>query len=201
MTLTQFHFSFYQALLLAAAWMEEGRCSSVLVGATEECGAVMEYVCSARIRLARSGRIEPLRFGTPGAVPGEGSVFFLLTREEPRRRYAELRVAGASRASRPDLVLVDADGLTSDEMSYRQIDAAVPVAAYSPLFGSMLTGTAFHCAAAALMLRDGERFACPVTENPHGLDFPVASEPLELREIECVRYDCGGERAAVRIHR
>jgi 3-oxoacyl-[acyl-carrier-protein] synthase II len=207
MTLTQFHLSFHQAIVLASAWMQEGRCSRVLVGATEECGSVMEYVCSTRIRLARSGRIEPLRCGaTPEAVPGEGSIFFLLTRDEPPRRYCELRAidfpaAQGALAPSADLVLLDADGFTSDETSYLHAAGASPVAAYSPVFGSMMTGTAFHCAAAALMLRAQARIACPVTQNPHGLTFPVSSEPARLEEIQCLRFDCDGRRGVVRVRR
>lgn len=199
-TLTQFHLSFHQALLLASAWMSEGRCSHVLVGATEECGAVMEYVCRERLRLAPDGRIEPLRFAPePAAVPGEGSVFFVVSREEASRRYGTLEVATAPSLDEADLVLVDADGLTEDETCYREVRRARSVAAYSPVFGSMMTGTAFHCAAGLLMLRDRVRFASPTTENPHALSIPLVSESADLRRIECIRHGCGGQLGVVRI--
>lgn len=201
-TLTQFHFSFHQALLLASAWLSEGRCAQVLVGATEECGAVLEYVCRERIRLAPGGRIEPLRFAAePAAVPGEGSVFFVLTRERTSRCYGELEVAQVPSVDEADLLLVDADGLTEDETSYQAVDRARPVAAYSPVYGSMMTGTAFHCAAALIMLRDQVRFASPATENPHGLTAPRQSAPAALRTIACIRHGCDDEVGVVRIRR
>lgn len=202
MTLTQFHLSFHQALLLASAWMSEGRCSHVLVGATEECGAVMEYVCRERIRLAPGGRIEPLRFGAqPEAVPGEGSVFFVLARDAASRCYGKLEVPRVPSVDEADLVLVDADGLTEDETPYQAVDRVRPVAAYSPVYGSMMTGTAFHCAAAMVMLRNQVRFALPATENPHGLTVPLVSEPADLRSIECIRHGCGDQVGVVRISR
>ncbi|MBM4243702.1 MAG: hypothetical protein FJ148_07800 [Deltaproteobacteria bacterium] len=201
-TLTQFHLSFHQALLVASAWLSEGRCSHVLVGAAEECGAVMEYVCRERIRLAPDGRIEPLRFGAaPEAVPGEGSVFFVLARDRASRCYGTLEVAPAPSLDAADLVLVDSDGLTEDETPYRAVAGARAVAAYSPVYGSMMTGTAFHCAAALLMLRDRLRFAVPVTENPHRLTVPLLPEPSDPVRIECIRHGCGEQVGSVRISR
>jgi 3-oxoacyl-[acyl-carrier-protein] synthase II len=202
MTLTQFHLSFHQGLLLASAWLQEGRCSRVLVGATEECGRVMEYVSHERIRFAGEGRIEPLRCApAPEAVPGEGSVFFLFTRDEPPHRYGEIETIESSTTDPADLVLLDADGLTEDESDYLLVAGASSVASYSPIFGSMMTGTALHCAAAALMVRDQVRFGCPATRNPHRLDVPVVTEPASLEEIQCIRFACDGERGTVRIRR
>ena len=86
LTVTQFGWSFHQALILARAWIHEGRCENVLVGSVEECGTVMEYICSKKLEIAEDGRIRPFEFSpSPSAVPGEGSVFLLLTGEQRRR--------------------------------------------------------------------------------------------------------------------
>lgn len=204
MTLTQFHHTFHQALALASAWLDEGRCKRVLVGATEECGAVMEYVCERRLRLAKNGRIEPLSFrNDPAAVPGEGSVFFLLTKEEPPRPYGRLEVALPGETAptpRPDLLLLDADGLTQDETAYRApAEGAARVASYTPVFGSLMTASAFHCAAGALMLRQQTLYPTPAVENPLALPVPAASEPASLHHVSCLRLDCDGSPATITL--
>jgi hypothetical protein len=60
-------FPFESALELADAWLKEGRCDVVLVGATEECSEVYVHAVS---------RMWGERF-----VPGEGSFFFRCERE------------------------------------------------------------------------------------------------------------------------
>ena len=108
LTVTQFGSSFHQALILARAWIQEGRCEHVLVGSVEECGTVMEYICSKKLRIAEDGRIRPFEFSrSPSAVPGEGSVFLLLSGEDRGKRYCELGGVfqnGESAEGDPDLL-------------------------------------------------------------------------------------------------
>jgi hypothetical protein len=66
LNLADLAFSFESALTLADAWLEEGRCDVVLVGATEELSDVYVHAVS---------RVWGTRF-----VPGEGSFFFRLER-------------------------------------------------------------------------------------------------------------------------
>lgn len=206
LTLTQFAFSFHQALLLARAWLNEGRCKYVLVGTVDECGAVMEYVCRQKLRTPADGKIRPFRFSKePEAVPGEGSAFFLLTHEQAPKTYCEIagvsfapKAAGAS----PDLCLIDADGMSGDESGYRSaIPAGAPVAAYTPIFGSMMAGGCFHCVAAALMLEKRTRYACPVPDNPFGLALCDGSHSVPPREASCVRHGCDGRTAVVTLRK
>jgi 3-oxoacyl-[acyl-carrier-protein] synthase II len=206
LTLTQFSFSFHQALILASAWLQEGRCKAVLVGSAEECGTVMEYICSRKLNLADDGRIRPFEFSaSPAAVPGEGSVFLLLTAGDTPKRYCGLRsVSGSAEAGEedPDLRILDADGMSGDETAYRETAGRdVMVAGYSPVFGSMMTGSAFHCAAAALMLLKQIRYACPVRDNPHGMRLCTATEQEKIEKIQCVKYDCFHEKAVIELTR
>jgi len=207
LTLTQFAFSFHQALILAEAWLEEGRCGSVLVGCAEECGVVMEYICREKLRIAEDGKIRCFDFSaSPLAVPGEGSVFFLLTRGDETTRYCEISGAsldGKEVAGDLDLCILDCDGMGGDETPYREVGEAgsreLVIGGYSPLFGSMMTGSAFNCAAAALMLMKQTRYACPVQENPHGLRICTRTERAQISRIQCVKYDCCSERAVIEL--
>jgi 3-oxoacyl-[acyl-carrier-protein] synthase II len=206
LTLTQFSFSFHHALMLASAWIEEERCESVLVGTAEECGAVMEYICSRKLPIAADGRIRPFEFSpSPSAVPGEGSLFLLLTRGDAPKRYCEIRRVSLDDEvpqREPDLYLLDADGMSEDETIYSRIayhDALI--AGYSPLFGSMMTGSSFHCAAAALTLINQTRYACPVQDNPHAIKLCTATEKAQIETIQCVKYDCFRQKATIELAR
>jgi 3-oxoacyl-[acyl-carrier-protein] synthase II len=206
LTVTQFGLSFHQALLIGRAWISEGRCGNVLVGSAEECGTVMEHICSRRLPIAEDGKIRPFGFSrAPSAVPGEGSVFLLLRGEEAPGGYCELRgvcFGAEAGSSTPDLCIIDADGLSDDETRYQEsASREVAVAGYAPLFGSMMTGSAFHCAAAALMLKSRSRYACPITDNPHRIGLCTSTGPSDLERIHCVKYDCSGERAVIELAR
>lgn len=75
-TVTSFRNPFGQAVALAQAWLDEGRCDAVLLGAGDECGTVMEYICSQKLPIAADGKVrmdDPLAY-----VPGEGAAFFLV---------------------------------------------------------------------------------------------------------------------------
>jgi 3-oxoacyl-[acyl-carrier-protein] synthase II len=206
LTVTQFGSSFHQALVLAQAWLREGRCENVLVGSAEECGSVMEYICSRKLPVAEDGRIRPFDCSkAPSAVPGEGSVFLLLGGEEAPKRYCGLRGVcfdGEAGEALPDLCLLDADGMSEDETRYGELAGRdVVIAGYSPLVGSMLTGSAFQCAAGALMLRNQTRYGCPVQDNPHRMRLCTSTERCDLREIHCVKYGCLHGRAEIQLER
>jgi len=75
-TVTQFRNPFEEAVQLAQAWLDEGRCDYVLLGGGDECGAVMEYICNEKLPIAKDGKIGPDAY-----VPGEGAAFFLACKE------------------------------------------------------------------------------------------------------------------------
>ena len=204
-TVTQFHFSVHQAITLAKMWLDEKRCQYVLVGVAEECGTVMEYICSRMLNIAGDGRIRPFACSTsPVAVPGEGSVFFLVSNQDRAESYCRLAVSfsgpepGVRRPA--DLNLVDADGMAEDESSYlKSMPPDIPSAGYSPLFGSMMTGSAFSCATAALMLRNQGTFASPVVDNPHSVSICSHRSAASLDLIHCIKYDCSGRKATIEL--
>lgn len=203
LTVTQFFFSFPTALQLADAWLRERRVDHVLVGAVDQLGDVMTHLYGAKLGIAQDGRIRPFQAGPPAAVPGEGAVFLLLGREGATA-YCSAAVAfgGGEPSGAADLTIIDADGLLPDESVYlRSLSPGAPVACYAPLYGSMMTGSAFSAAAAALILRDRRLYANPAPEG--------ASRPGVLREtadssvefVRCIRYNCQGERAEIHLRK
>jgi len=152
-TLTDFFFSFQQALLLGKMWLQEKRCERVLIGAVDELGTVMEYVCSRKLNLADDGKMDPLSFSqNSAAVPGEGCLFMLLSEEAPGA-CAEVRSIEFGQQTPPELrtegFYIEADGLIGDETIYgtEPLRAAV-LGGFAPVFGSIMSGSGFHAAAA-----------------------------------------------------
>ncbi len=208
LTVTQFAHSFHQSVSLAQAWLDEGRCENVLVGTADQFGTVMDYICSQKLVPAEDGRIKPFSCSArPVSVPGEGCVFFLVTGRQNAERsggraYASLRARQDGTSVKADLTILDADGMTGDESGYLDFkDHCGSVASYTPVYGSLLTGGGFSCAAAALMIRDRCRFASPVQDNPHGFDLVAANGPAELNFVRCVKFGCRGERIEFSLER
>ncbi len=204
-TVTRFFFSFQAALQLADAWLREGRVEHVLVGAVDSFGEVMGYISGSRLRLAPDGKIRPFRLNSGAAVPGEGAAFFLLGKKDPDRAYcriSEIGIGDGPVSDNSDLDIVDADGMIPNESVYiPSPDRGTRLAAYSPVYGSMMTGSAFSVAAGALMLKGGFFFPNPASENPHGLNINIEQGDSSVDFIRCIRYNCRGEKSIIQMRR
>lgn len=203
LTVTQFHFSFHQALILAQAWIREGRCEHVLIGSVDECGQVMEYIYEKKLRIAFDGKIEPFNFSaSPSAVPGEGSMFFIMTGSDSPKNYCQVTdviIDNTLNNNKPDIYILDADGMT-DETAYKNTAATgVMLAGYAPVFGSMMTGSAFNCAAAALMLKKQIIYASPQQENRYAVNICKQTRKTMISSIECVKHDCIEKKAIIKL--
>ena len=207
LTVTEFAFSFHRALALAESWIREGRCDNVLVGSIDEYASVMEYICKLKLKIAADGKIRPFQFSSsPSAVPGEGGVFLLVSRKETPNSYCKitgvLMDGKNTGGNKPDMYILDADGMAGDETRYKDVSSTgALVAGYAPIIGSIITGSSFSCVAAALMLKDQTQYACPVRDNPHAINLCSTTNATELSAICCVKYNCGKERAEIRLER
>ncbi|RJQ13945.1 MAG: hypothetical protein C4560_13205 [Nitrospiraceae bacterium] len=202
LTVTQFFFPFHSALQLAQAWLNEKRCDYVLVGAVEQYGDVLGYIYDSELTPASDGMIKPFNFNPTYQVPGEGSVFFLLSNKNHDDTFCEIHNVSINADEKDtlqaDLDIIDTDGLVADESIYKNcLSPAIPVAAYSPLFGSMMTGSAFNCAAGALMLKKQTVYANPVADNPKGLNIVGETGRSNIELLRCIRYNCHGEKAEI----
>lgn len=202
LTVTQFQFSFQEALQLAKTWLDQGRCDYLLAGAVDQYGDVLGYVADKRLTTAKDGKIKPFTFKPTCQIPGEGAAFFLVTNETSGNIYC--RISGVhthhdpDHANAVDINIIDADGMMQDETAYLgDISRDIPTAAYSPLFGSMMTGSAFNTAAGALMLKKQTRFAVPVQDNPRGIRLLTETGPAKIESIRCTGYDCNSEKAVI----
>ncbi len=202
LTVTQFRFSFQAALQLAKCWLEQGRCDYLLVGAVDQYGDVLGYVSDQKLTTAQDGVIRPFTFTPTCQVPGEGAVFFLMGNEPAGNGYCVVEAVHVNgdpdQDKRVDVNIIDADGMLPDESVYRaSLAPGIPVAAYAPLYGSMMTGSAFNLAAAALMLKHQTHYATPVQDNPHGLLLVRETRPADIRSVRCISCNCHGEKAVM----
>lgn len=189
-TLTQFNQAFQNALIIAGTWLDEGRCDNILCGATDELGAVMEFVCKMKLNIAKDGKINPFAFSdSPVSVPGEGSVFFMLSNEKGINNYGKVSEISFSQniTGNPDLIVIDADGMSGNETGYRDIiNCGRLTGGYSHLFGSMLIGGAFNFAAAALMLKNQIAYKCIFEDNQLKANLCAETSETKIDDICCV---------------
>ncbi len=140
MTLTTLTDPFQQSLLLAQTWIDQGVCDSVLVGGVEECGTVMEYIISQKLRIADEKMIPFFADSDPAVIPGEGAVFFLLSRDCGNVSLM------LNTESEPDVRVVDFESTV--------LPKSKPAGCWSHLAGAMPVSSAVSCAVATLMLKN-----------------------------------------------
>ena len=206
LTLTQVHFAFHHALILAEAWLAGGRCDYVLVGAMDELGAVMHTICHSILPKAQDDRITPFAFApNPGTVPGEGSAFLVVSHASAARYGSVRRVDIARRLepwSAPDVHLLEADGMLPDETGYSAFaQSGASLAAYAPLFGGMTGGSALHCTIAALMLKEQTVFASPVLDFAGALPVIREAGAAAVESVHLTRLDCTGRAGRIALRR
>jgi len=206
LTVTRFRFSFQSALELGKSWLEQGRCDYLLLGAVDQYGDVLGYVSEKKLNPTLEGEIKPFSFGQGGHIPGECSVFFLLGKESTSSSYCSIdgvcTYDDLHASERADLNILSADGMLKDESLYLQyLSPEIPVAAYFPLFGSIMTGGAMNIAAAALMIKKQQLFASPGKSSLPNLKIVEVSEPSDISTIRCIDVNCRGECATVYLGR
>ncbi len=202
LTITQFRFSFQAALQLAQTWLHQQRCDYVLVGAVDQYGDVLGYVSDEKLAFAKDGKIKPFIFKPTCHVPGEGAAFYLVSMKQTRQAYCSIPSIAMNETmdsgTSADINIIDADGMLRDESSYlASLPQDTPTTAYSPIFGSMMTGSAFNVAAGALMLKNQEHFAAPVLDNPNGLRLVTETRQARVESIRCIGCNCYAEKSVL----
>ncbi len=199
-TLADFSYPFQNALLLADSWLKEKRCNHVLCGCVDELSTVMEYACKIKLKAAEDGKIRPFMFSDfPVSVLGEGSVFFMLSEKRCKNNYAEVAEISFSweLKKNPDIIIIDADGMAGDETGYKNYsNKGLPITGYSPVFGSMMIGSAFNFAAACLIFKNQLVYRCPVSDNSSSVNSYFLTKEANVNEINCIRI-CGSEKISI----
>jgi 3-oxoacyl-[acyl-carrier-protein] synthase II len=206
LTVSQFEMSVPSALVTARNWLKEGRVDSVLLGAIDEYCDVLGY-CWRRFFGGKEDAAQgmnPLSFNLQSAIPGEGTAFFLLTREEnggqsPYGFIEDIEIGrcGRGKLEVPEevMLIIGADGHKKCGSYYkRYVPGSAPVACYTPLYGSLPVGPAFDMAIAALSIKNKKVFPSPnpCCDKP-GIKIVSNEQALGNRPICCLKIGGGGE--------
>lgn len=209
LTVSQFELSVPSALLSTCQWLKDRQIDAVLFGGVDEYCDVLGYSWQRFFGSNQKASIEPLNWELQSAIAGEGSAFFLLTRDEgdqPKYGFITDIQIGHIANGGPDIaegttLLLGADGHKSCGILYpRHIPEGTRAANYTPLYGSFPVNTAFDMAIAALSLKESKVFGTPKCHaNKSGLRMSHKEQDLESKLIGCLKFGCKGEFGMVML--
>ena len=197
LTVSQFEMSVHSALLTAQQWLHEGRVDQVLFGAVDEYCDVLGYCWRRFFGEDDIGIMTPLSQERQSAMPGEGSAFFLLSKDKREKsRYGAVVDVRTGRLedkginfSGDAIYFLGADGHKGCDRLYTEmIPRGIEAACYSPLYGSLPIGPAFDMAIAALSIRERRIFASPESvADQEGLRIIRNSSVMTPESIACLK--------------
>jgi 3-oxoacyl-[acyl-carrier-protein] synthase II len=203
LTVSQFEMSVPSALLSASRWLEEGRVDQVLFGAVDEYCSVLGYCWKRFFGENNNNIMSPLAPGRQSAIPGEGSAFFLLSKERSgSSRYGTIVHVGMGRHYDSGISSIDetifflgADGHKSCDRLYGDfMPPGAEAACYSPLYGSIPMGDAFDMAIAALSIRECKIFASPESvADQEKYKIIKETSPITSKAITCLKLTKNNE--------
>lgn len=188
-TVSRFGMSVPVAFMTALAWLKAGRFDTVLVGCADEFSKAVAY---ERAQLVRD---EPDKEDELAGI-GEGSVFFLLTRQTDKPTgYGYVRNAQTGMGETGPWGMEEGavfwDHGLMDGNLCRQETNFGHSASYMPLYGYIPVGLGFAAAIAALSLkRDTLYGSIPVN---HSKAKVHSKQPLGTECITCIRTSAAGE--------
>ena len=208
-TISQFEMSVPAAVSAACQLLENSKVDAVLLGSVDEYCSVLGYCWKRFFEPDPAVIMKPLEWQTQSAIIGEGSAFFLLTRDDgDKPKYGfitdvQIDHLGKSKPrSRDDAFLfLGADGQKKAAAHYAQhVPPATQAAVYSPLYGSFPTALAVDMAIAAVSFREGRIYATPSQAGENsGLKIFKKEQRLDYEQICCLKFSCNGEYAIITI--
>jgi 3-oxoacyl-[acyl-carrier-protein] synthase II len=209
LTVSQFEMSVPSALLSAIQWLQEERVERVLFGAVDECCDVLGYCYQRFFGKKNNMTMAPLASGQQSAIPGEGSVFLLLSKEKSMvRNYGYIRFVNIGNIvdneitfTKESFFILNADGHKKCDIHYADlIPQGSEAACYTPLYGSIPTGFAFDMAIAALSIKEGKIFSSAKSVgNLMGNQILREGRINKYKDIFCVKVGRQGELGIINL--
>ncbi|KPJ77748.1 MAG: hypothetical protein AMJ54_06095 [Deltaproteobacteria bacterium SG8_13] len=214
LSISHYDMSMPSALLNAIQWLKEERVDWVLVGGVDEFCKVLGYYWHCHYGNTGSSTQATGRAASVNrhAVVGEGSCFFVLTREdECTSAYGciedvQLGNFERGRVDLPDNspFVLGADGFSPGDTRYAELlPRDCRPAVYTPLYGSLPVGMAFDMAIAALALRSGTMAPSPDDLLPAlpGLPLLRKMQMPAGKRISCLKLGAGNAFGLVTLQR
>jgi hypothetical protein len=180
-TVTAFGYTTGAALQTALTWIRNDDVRHVVLILGEESSEVLQFVIRRM-----GGEADRIRAFSPGCSYRSrgGSVALILGKDGDgygRIASLDMNLTGeeaAAKLATCDMLFCAADGKPDEYDLYSELRRRAPAsAAYSPLYGSFMTGMAVELAIAALSLRAGTVFPVPGPADDEGLKGPAARLP------------------------
>lgn len=206
LTVSQFEMSVHSALISALIWLNEGRAERIIFGAVDESCEVLKYCYRGFLGKREDCRMMPLAHDRESAVPGEGAVFFILSKEKSScKNYGAIESVmtgsindGVKELSQKTFYIINADGHRECDMHYTDIlpDGSL-TSCYTPLYGSIPIGPAFDMAIGAICFNEGKYFPSPdgIYEKA-GINILKKGYLLDKNYISCLKI-CREEKIGI----
>ena len=212
LSVSHFDMSIPSALVTAVQWLKEERVESVLVGGVDEFCKVLGYYWHCRYGQSEQPAQHTGQANSHRAIVGEGSCFFVLTREkEPTSAYGciedvQLGNVERGRVDVPDKspVVLGADGFNPYDTRYAELlPGDCHALAYTPLYGSLPVGMAFDLAVAALTLESGKIYPPPTDSQPFLSDEQNSRnrQQMTTSRVGCLKLGAGNAFGLVTLQR
>ena len=151
----------------------------------------------------------PLSLDRQSALPGEGSAFFLLSRDkgDSLKHVSIIDISIGNLVNedvpfpRDAVFFLGADGHKCCDRLYADcISWGTEAACYSPLYGSLPIGPAFDMAIAALSIKEGKIFASPESvADQENYSIIKRNSPIASRSISCLKLGKEGELGMITL--
>ncbi len=209
LTVSQFELSVHSALISASIWLNEGRVDQILFGAVDETCDVLKYCYNGFFGKRGDISLTPLSPLYQSAIPGEGAVFLLLSKDKPSTKnygYIDLVQTGSTHEIRKYIpadsyYIVNADGhMECDSLYAEIIPEGSAISCFTPVYGSMPTGPAFDLATAAICFSKGRIF--PSTDAVKDASYFQVNKngnPVNKKNISCIKAGRHGESGIINI--
>ena len=209
LTVSQFEMSVPSALLSAIQWLREERVERVLFGAVDEYCDVLGYCYQRFFGEKNNMTMAPLVSDQQSAIPGEGSVFLLLSKEKSTvGNYGYIRSVNICNIVDNEITfpedsffILNADGHKGCDIHYADVTPqGSETACYTPLYGSIPTGSAFDMAIAALSIREEKLFPSPKSVGDlMGTQILREGRINKYKDISCVKVGRQGELSIIKL--
>jgi 3-oxoacyl-[acyl-carrier-protein] synthase II len=208
-TISQFKMSIPMGLLTACKVLEEKKADIVLFGGVDEACPALLYSWSQLFSPPCPPLIRPFELKRHTAVPGEGAVFFVLSRGGPKpAKYGTVMdvTLGNERTDMTRFfdetpLILGLDGHSDCNRHYaQQVPIGCRVAAYSYLYGSLPVGPGFALAVAALALSENRLYGVRGSVGDYR-KWRIIREDQAIGDssISCIQFDCHGYYGAIKL--
>lgn len=180
-TITQFKFPVQRALQLAECWLKTDLCENILLCCIDERGTIYNQAFNEVLNVSSNNKLNPQDFSNNAkAVPCEGCISFILSKNNSDlKSYCQIKNIefNTSKHDNKYFTILNADGIPTDQSYYKTLPNSNNVV-FAPYYGSIVTGTSFDIAIAALLLNNELSISNLINLTEH---------------INCFKYNCSGE--------